>query len=429
LSRAVDRISASLRDDAAAGRHSVVWFFFSGHGQQTRAHEPALALLDKGLTQPKLYALLDRLPADLVHVLVDACHADAVVRMRGAPAKTTHAATKAADIDAFANRKSLARYANVGAVIASAVDQPSHEWSAYENGVFTHQLLSALRGGADVNADGRIEYSELHAFLGAANREVHDARARLSVLVRAPPIHQRAALVDFSDLRNAGRVSASGAELARFWIEDARGVRLADVNREPSSTTQVALPSQTELFLRTPTGEATFSLAPEQVLALSDLHLQPASVVARGAIASALSRGLFAAPYGPIYYRGFVDSAGDVPVEFASAQATAEGDPWRARRQAAIGLWVTAGAAAAGSAVFVVFTANDATTYNRAASTASAGVARTHYATDSTVAIVAGGVALAALGVGLAIFPWSPQVTAVVAADAHGISFAAAGHF
>ncbi len=55
-------------------------------------------------------------------------------------------------------------------VIATARDQQTHEWDAYAGGVFTHQVISGLRGAADVNRDGRVEYSEVHAFLTSANR-------------------------------------------------------------------------------------------------------------------------------------------------------------------------------------------------------------------------------------------------------------------
>jgi uncharacterized caspase-like protein len=48
--------------------------------------------------------------------------------------------------------------------MASASNTQAHEWDDYQTGVFTHELLSGLRGGADVNGDGRVEYSEMAAF-------------------------------------------------------------------------------------------------------------------------------------------------------------------------------------------------------------------------------------------------------------------------
>ena len=55
-------------------------------------------------------------------------------------------------------------------ILATTLGQQAHEWSAIESGVFTHELLSGLLGAADVNADQRIEYTELQAFIAAANR-------------------------------------------------------------------------------------------------------------------------------------------------------------------------------------------------------------------------------------------------------------------
>ncbi len=88
----------------------------------------------------------------------------------------------------------LGRFHNVGAIVAAATNGQTHEWDQYHQGVFTHELLSGLRGAADVNEDSAIEYSELGAYLSAANREVPDLRARLKVITSPP--RRRSTLAD-----------------------------------------------------------------------------------------------------------------------------------------------------------------------------------------------------------------------------------------
>src|SRR4029453_685441 len=126
--------------------------------------------------------LLGELRARYVHLLVDACHAEAVVRPRDAQAEVVKV-SQGELVDYLAGT-TLARFPHVGAIIASSANTQAHEWDAYRGGVFTHEVLSGLRGAADVNGDRLVEYSELAAFLSAANGAVMDARARLDTVVR-----------------------------------------------------------------------------------------------------------------------------------------------------------------------------------------------------------------------------------------------------
>jgi hypothetical protein len=68
-----------------------------------------------------------------------------------------------------------------------------------------------LAGAADVNGDGRVEYSEVAGFLAAASASVDDPRARLAVHTRAPQQSPHTPLVD---------LKASGA--GRFFVVDER---------------------------------------------------------------------------------------------------------------------------------------------------------------------------------------------------------------
>ena len=43
--------------------------------------------------------------------------------------------------------------------------------------MFTHELLSGMLGAADVNGDLVVEYTEVQAFVAAANRDIKDPRA------------------------------------------------------------------------------------------------------------------------------------------------------------------------------------------------------------------------------------------------------------
>jgi len=203
LRRAIAEYAVSVARDERAGDESVLVFFFSGHGVDDVGERSFLSLLDAPLTQALLYdEILPHLPGRAVHLIVDACHAEAVVRPRDLNVGIGDVTED--DRARYRARWTLDRFPHVGAVIASNVSAQAQEWDRYRQGVFTHEVLSGLRGAADVNGDGRVEYSELEAFLAAANRSVRDDRARPSVLVRVPAIDARAPLVNLpSPMRRA----------------------------------------------------------------------------------------------------------------------------------------------------------------------------------------------------------------------------------
>ena len=326
----VHRIRGLLEKDRARGDESTLLFFYSGHGSRPRGAPPALTLMDGPLTHQVLYEeVLSAIPARYVHLFIDACYAEAIVRPRDADA--TAVELTESDMAQYASRTTLARFPNVGAMVASSLSSQTHEWDGYRHGVFTHELLSGLRGAADVNLDAKVEYSELYAFLSAANRNVSDPRARLSVVVRPPGANARAPIVDLADLKARASITDIPAKAGHVHFEDQLGNRLADVRVENGAKLALMLPSSRLLYIRSRMGEAEVTLKPSEVVTFDRLVLAPPTARVRGALDLAMKRGLFAAGFGPNYYRGFIDQSSEfVAVPFPSdmdAPATAGGGP------------------------------------------------------------------------------------------------------
>ena len=400
LLRAVAALRARVLAEERAGGTPVVAVFYSGHGFLTADGTPALALAEGALTQKVLYdEVFAALPARMVHFFVDACHAEAVVRPRDLVAQAVD--VSAADRLAEAARGTLARFPNVGAVIASTADAESHEWDLYGSGIFTHQLLSGLRGAADVNGDQRVEYSEMAAFLSAANREVPDPRARLKTLVVAPRIAPHAALVDLAVARQVGRLRGQMAALGAIHLEDERGNRLADLRAEPGFRIGLVLPANELIYLRVESGqEAALRLRPGQVEDVAQLAFGSSSTRPRGAVDLMLRRGLFAAAFGPAYYRGFVDRTEFLPVSFlVSGPDEAPAPATRSRT----GRWVafaTAGGLAVAAGGFAAGAWNAHKDFHRAVYQRESALARDRYETRGNIALglACGAVVAAAVG-------------------------------
>jgi hypothetical protein len=360
LRRAVGELRVEVDAALAKGAEPVVMIFYSGHGTRGADGQGALSLLDGALTREMLYdEVLAPLRARYVHLFIDACNAEAVVRPRDLQAQVVD--PPPADLRDYLHGATLARFPNVGAIMASTSGAQSHEWDIYQSGIFTHEILSALRGAADVDGNRRIEYSELAAFLAAANRDVADARARPHSVIHPPPADPRVAIVDLRVERHVAFLSGKPGSLGSFYVEDARGNRLLDLRAEPLLSLTLSVPANDVLYLRNDRGEAALTPPEGATVRFEDLRLAATEVRARGALDSALRRGLFATRFGPDYYRGFVDRNEElVPIPLPEADAAVEvaasgdGVPPASRRlrRAALASYVGAGALALGAGVF-----------------------------------------------------------------------------
>jgi hypothetical protein len=347
---AVAKIGKRLEQYKREGHRSVVFIFFSGHGSVDATGKPELALADAGITQKILYEeVLERLPADVVHLMVDACHAEAVVRPRDTEAQGV--AVTASEANAILVQSTLARYPNVGVILAAAGDGQAHEWDQLRQGVFTHELISALRGGADVNQDGRLEYSEVYAFLSAANRSVDNPRARLSVVARPPDSDRRTPIVDSSLFLKPkpARLTAIPSRAGSLQLDDDAGRHLATIHAEPGFVVSLLIPSEQTIYLRAGDQESQFRARAGQAVPFPSLRFVASSARMRGSLDEAVRRGLFATEFGRGYYSGFVDRAPDfVPVALPRSQpdavpervseSTAGQEDWLRNRTLALGL-------------------------------------------------------------------------------------------
>lgn len=316
LRAALARLAPQMQADLDRGDDPVLYFAFSGHGATRADGEAFLSLLDGALTRELLLEdLLAPLPARQIHVILDACHAAGVVGIRGRSGVELDASTRSLErrtSQQWLERRSLARLPHIGVLVATTAGEQAHEWSALESGVFTHEVLSGLWGAADVNEDLRIEYSEIQAFVAAANRTVADPKAVPRVIARPPETDPHSPLVDLSALRQSLWITGDASELGHFHIELDNGQRHADVHRTGSLT--IALPGAGTAFLRTDESEARIELRPGGVVGLGKLAMVERSTAPRGAIDAQYRRELYREPFSADYYRGYVDSAGLVGV-------------------------------------------------------------------------------------------------------------------
>ncbi len=313
LKEALGRLNARMAEDKARGVHPVLYFVFSGHGKRGPAGEGMVSLLDGPLTRTDLYSqVIAPSAASFIHLIVDACDSYFFVNSRGA---LPVAPAQVQAVQGLLATRELASYPHVGAVLSTSREQESHEWSAIRAGVFSHQVRSALAGAADVNADGRIEYSELSAFVAAANQGVVDVRGRLDVSIQPPALDRSVPLVNLGDKARLGFLLLPAGLEGRLWLEDARGLRVAEFHKERERSLVLGLPLASGYFLHAPGREAPFPLSrPGAMVDAASLAWRENAFASRGAVQDALAEKLFSVPFGPRFYTGYMASLGQPPV-------------------------------------------------------------------------------------------------------------------
>jgi hypothetical protein len=321
LEAAVAAIAERTRLDRASGAQVDVVVIYVGHGQTNELGRAYLTLVDGRLDQTALYEqVVDRLGADFVHLIIDACHAGGVVGSRGAdPALLDELKTRLA-------KEQLKAHPTVGALFAESEEGETHEWSRLRAGIFSHAARSALLGAADVNHDGSIAYGELDAFVASSIRGVKGGRARLRLKTSPPELDPGRVLAGPAPWGPTLRVPM-GPEFSRLSIEDADGVRLLDVNRQDGERVSLSLPVRDAYWLRTAKGEARVTAGELG----SGIILAAAEVGTRGGLEEGYTRGLFAVPFGRGFFDGYQASQGGAPLEFLEVGGEAEpvADPGR----------------------------------------------------------------------------------------------------
>jgi hypothetical protein len=149
LLAAIDGLAATLAEDQAAGRRTLVFFYYSGH-----ARASALVLGKEEVALADLRDRITRLPATVTIVVLDACQSGAFTRVKGAEPVADFSFNSRTGLDA----------AGLAVLASSSESELSQESDFLEGSYFTHHLLVGLRGGGDRDRDGRVSLDEAYQY-------------------------------------------------------------------------------------------------------------------------------------------------------------------------------------------------------------------------------------------------------------------------
>ncbi len=282
-------LRGDIAEAKAKGQTTVLYFVYAGHGSVDNGK--GYITLEDG----RLFGddLLDRvvkpMGADHMHLIVDACHSYFLAYDRGAGGARRSA-------EGFSKMATLADGRKVGLILSTSSAAESHEWDAFQAGVFSHEVRSGLYGAADADQDGRITYRELAAFVDTANGAIPNQKYRPQLHARAPA--NDSVLVDLRDVK-AQVLEIDGGLAARYFVETESGVRLADFHNAPGVAVRLLRPREDVLFVRSVDEDVEYEVVPMPgTVRLSAFSPRPPSARGRGAAHHAFSL-VFAETFGP----------------------------------------------------------------------------------------------------------------------------------
>lgn len=288
---ALAQLGADVSQAAQRGVETTVYFVYAGHGNVQNG-QGYITLEDARISGADLAATFQKIPATRIHVIADACGSYFLAYSRGpgGERRPLDAATAALGL-----APALGNDGRIGLLLSTSSARESHEWDAFQSGVFSHEVRSGLYGAADADNDGQVSYREIAAFVTRANASVPNERYRPDVHARAPRGSET-----LLDLRRANgrRIEIDGKHAGHYFLEDHRGVRLADVHNGPEQTLSLLRPAPGgRIYLRRVSDDQELVIEPRpDVVSVSQLEAEAPRVASRGAAHEAFS-SLFGLPF------------------------------------------------------------------------------------------------------------------------------------
>jgi hypothetical protein len=291
LTATVAKLTADVEKAQRSGYVTTLYVIYAGHGE-VEGETGYVNLEDGRLTGPALATrVLNRVRADRSHVIVDACSSFYFALGRGSSGQRR-------PLHGFSQLGgALVEQRDIGLLLSTSSARESHEWAAFQAGVFSHEVRSGMFGAADADGNGIVSYAEMAAFIKRANQSIPNEKYRPEVFWRPP--RGSTALVD---LRSAldRRVEIDPDDNGHYYLEDPRGVRLADFHNGHRYGVRLLRPaaaSADRLYLHRTRDDREIVLpATLGVLRTSELKAEEPHVSVRSAAHEAFS-AIFALPF------------------------------------------------------------------------------------------------------------------------------------
>ncbi|ATB47557.1 caspase family protein [Corallococcus macrosporus] len=222
---ALARFKAMLTAARRQGTRIEALLYYSGHSD-----EQGLLLQKDRFGYRELRKALESLPADVRIAILDSCASGTLARQKGGVRRPAFMVDASSAVRGHA------------ILTSSSEDEVSQESDRIGGSFFTHNLVSGLRGAADVSGDGRVTLHEAYQFA------FHETLARTEE-TRAGAQHpaydiELAGTGDLvmTDLRSTAAVLVLGDLVdGRLFVRDSRGRLVVELKKYAGRTTELGL--------------------------------------------------------------------------------------------------------------------------------------------------------------------------------------------
>lgn len=149
VGQVLEQVARRVQADLAAGDQPVVLVYFSGH-----ADADALHLGTSELRLDQLEQVIRAIPAGMRVLIIDACRSGELTRVKGVVPAEAFEFRAEGTLDSE----------GLAILTSSAAGEDAQESDRLGGGIFTHHLVTGLRGAADSSGDGEVTLSEAYAY-------------------------------------------------------------------------------------------------------------------------------------------------------------------------------------------------------------------------------------------------------------------------
>jgi hypothetical protein len=222
---AIQALAAEADRARRTSRRVEVIFYFSGHSD-----EESLFLGEERVPYAALKDLITSLAADVRIAILDSCASGAMTLPKGVIKRPPFLMDTAYDMKGYAF------------VASSSASEAAQESGRLGRSFFTHNLVSGMRGAADMNLDGRITLNEAYQFAFDGTLVQTE---RTMAGAQHPSRHiQMSGTGDvvITEIRKSAAVLVLDAGFAgRVFIHDGAGVLLVELNKAAGREVAIGL--------------------------------------------------------------------------------------------------------------------------------------------------------------------------------------------
>jgi hypothetical protein len=223
---AAEKVRAQAASATASGQRCELMLYYSGHSD-----EEGLLLGKERLGYSDLRAAIERVPAAVRVAILDSCSSGSLTRAKGGAARPAFLFDASSDMEGHAY------------ITSSSEAEAAQESDRIGGSFFTHYLVSALRGAADVHGEGKVTLNEAYAY---AFRETLASTESTQFGPQHPAYEislTGSGDLVFTDLRSSRAGLALSEPLSgSIYVRDAKGNLAVELDKAAGDRMEIGLP-------------------------------------------------------------------------------------------------------------------------------------------------------------------------------------------